>query len=63
MDGKILLTESEAAKATGLSARTLFTLRQKGELPFVRVGTKCIRYRVTDIESMAARLLSTTASK
>lgn len=62
MDGKILLTESEAAKATGLSPRTLFSLRQKGQLPFVRVGTKCIRYRVADIEAMAAKFLSTTAS-
>ena len=60
---QILLTEQEAAKATGLSARTLFSLRQSGDLPFVRVGAKCIRYRVCDIEAMAAKFLTTTASK
>lgn len=59
---QILLTEQEAAKATGLSARTLFALRQSGDLPFVRVGSKSIRYRVADIEAMAAKFLS-TASK
>ena len=60
---QILLTEPEAAKATGLSTRTLFSLRQSGKLPFVRVGAKAIRYRVADLEAMAAAFLSTTASK
>jgi predicted DNA-binding transcriptional regulator AlpA len=60
---EILLTEPQAAKASNLSPRTLFSLRKSGELPFVRIGTKCIRYRVSDIEALAAKFLVTTTSK
>lgn len=60
---EILLTEQQAAKAANLSPRTLFSLRQSGDLPFVRFGAKCIRYRVSDIEALAAKFLVTTTSK
>lgn len=42
---KMLLTEAEAAVALGISRRTLWTLRNDGKIPFVRIG-KCIRYPV-----------------
>ena len=60
---EILLTEQQAAKAANLSPRTLFSLRQSGDLPFVRIGAKCIRYRVSDIKAMAAKFLVTTTTK
>ena len=60
---QILSTEQEAAKAANLSARTLFNLRRSGDLPSVRVGTKCLRYRVSDIEALAAKFLVTKATK
>lgn len=60
---QVLLTERQAAEAANLSPRTLFNLRQSGDLPFVRVGAKCIRYRVSDIEALAAKFLVTVPAK
>ena len=58
---EVLLTEHEAAKAAKLSTRTLFNLRQSGDLAYVKIGAKCIRYRVSDIKGLAAKFLVTTA--
>jgi excisionase family DNA binding protein len=38
LDGRLALTEPEAAQALGLSTRTLYSLRQRGEIRFKRVG-------------------------
>ena len=46
---KLLLTEGEAAKALGVCRRTLWTLRNQGKIPFVRIG-KCVRYSVESLK-------------
>ena len=46
---KLLLTEQEAAKALGISRRTLWTLRNNGQIPSIRIG-KCVRYSVDSLK-------------
>ncbi len=48
---KLLLTEREAVEMLGLSARTLFSLRQRGELAYVKIGS-AIRYDPVDINAL-----------
>lgn len=50
----VLLTEIEAAKMLAVSARTVWGLRNSGEIPFVRVG-RCVRYLVTDLTDWISR--------
>jgi excisionase family DNA binding protein len=50
---KLLLTEVEAAKALGISPRTLWTLRDEGKIPFVRIG-KCVRYSIEALKKWIA---------
>ncbi len=47
---KLLLTEGEAAKALGISRRTLWTLRNEARIPFLRIG-KCVRYSVEALKA------------
>ncbi|MCC6493224.1 MAG: helix-turn-helix domain-containing protein [Pirellulales bacterium] len=49
-DGRLLLTEREAAQRLALSPKTLYNLRKRGEIAFVRVGA-AIRY---DVRSLLA---------
>src|ERR1700683_2102182 len=51
---EILIVEREAARRMSLSTRTLFALRQAGELPHVRVGSK-ILYDPRDLADFASR--------
>jgi excisionase family DNA binding protein len=55
-----LLTTDEVATLTGLSPETLAQWRWlKKELPFLRLGKKCVRYRESDIDAwLAKRLVS-----
>ncbi len=46
---KLLLSEREAAQALGVSSRHLFTLRKRGEIPFVRMGNRVL-YPVRALE-------------
>jgi hypothetical protein len=50
----LLVSEKEAARLLGVSAAMLVANRFKGRplLPFVRLGTRAIRYRKADIESL-----------
>jgi len=51
-----LLTTDEVAEMTGLSRETLAQWRWlKKEIPFVRLGTKCVRYRQSDIDAWLAK--------
>ena len=49
-----LLTEKEVSKLLNISVDTLRAWRKRknkeGTLPFVKVGTKLVRYRPSDIE-------------
>lgn len=47
---ELLWNEKQAAKALNVSARTLFGMRQRGEIPYVPRG-KSIRYRPEDVRA------------
>ncbi|MHC4876990.1 MAG: helix-turn-helix domain-containing protein [Planctomycetota bacterium] len=48
-----LLTAREAADLLRISERTLWTLKETGEIPFVRVG-RSVRYEQTDLADWIA---------
>jgi len=60
-----LLTTEDVAEVTGLSPETLAQWRWlKKEIPFVRLGKKCVRYRQSDIDAwLAKRLVSVTSGE
>ena len=48
----VTVKAKEAARMLGLSASTLAKMRMRGEGPaFVRVSSRCVLYRVSDIEA------------
>lgn len=59
----ILLSEKEAARILGFSHRTLQAWRVQGGGPqFVRVSSRCVRYRREDLEAwITERLRISTA--
>jgi excisionase family DNA binding protein len=60
-----LLTTDDVAEMTGLSPETLAQWRWlRKEIPFVRLGKKCVRYRQSDIDAwLAKRLVSVTSGE
>lgn len=59
----LLLSERDAASQLGLTPRTLQSWRIKGGgPPFVRVSSRCIRYRPEDLATWAAERLRTSTS-
>jgi excisionase family DNA binding protein len=60
-----LLTTDDVADMTGLSPETLAQWRWlKKEIPFVRLGKKCVRYRQSDIDAwLVKRLVSVTSGE
>jgi excisionase family DNA binding protein len=60
-----LLTTDDVAEITGLSTETLAQWRWlRKEIPFVRLGKKCVRYRQSDIDAwLAKRLVSVTSGE
>ena len=60
-----LLTTEDVAEMTGLSPETLAQWRWlRKEIPFVRLGKKCVRYRQIDIDAwLAKRLVSVTSGE
>lgn len=62
-DDRLLLTEAEAADRIGLTRRFLQARRQRGGGPrFVRVSSRCVRYRPEDLEAWAEERLRTSTS-
>ncbi|MQA92561.1 MAG: helix-turn-helix domain-containing protein [Gemmatimonas sp.] len=54
----VLLSERDAAAALGLTPRTLQEWRRRGGgPPYVRISSRCLRYRVADLEEWAAERL------
>jgi excisionase family DNA binding protein len=52
----LLLTPRQAAAVLAISERTLWSLaHERGELPFVKLGT-AKRYRLADLRDFCARL-------
>lgn len=52
-----LLTREQAAAYLGLKSRTLATWKSKGRyrLPFVLIGQRCVRYRMSDLRAFVER--------
>lgn len=48
----LLLTERQAARALGVSARTVWALADSGELAVVRLGRRLKRYDLQDIRAL-----------
>jgi excisionase family DNA binding protein len=46
---RLLLSIDEAAKQLSVSARYLWTMQQRGEIPFVRIGRRVL-FAVKDLE-------------
>jgi excisionase family DNA binding protein len=56
-----LLTEAEAAARLRIGERTLRDIRNRGEIPYVRIGMRKIFYRAKDCENyIASRLQNDT---
>lgn len=52
---QMLLTADETARALSISPRTLWTLTKEGEIPFIQVGSRSVRYSVADLEAWIDR--------
>ena len=48
-NGCLTLTEPEAARLLGISPRKLWSLRQAGEIPYIRFG-RSVRYVKSQLE-------------
>ena len=60
---RLLVSERDAAAMLGLSDRTLQLWRQRGEgPPYVRISSRCVRYRVADLEDWAAERVRTSTA-
>jgi len=61
--GVIQYNEAQAARLLGLSKKTLQKFRLTGEGPrYVRVSTRCIRYRIIDLRAwQESKLVSSTS--
>ncbi len=60
---QILVDERAAAAALGLTPRTLQAWRHAGGgPPFCLISSRCVRYRVADLESWAADRVRTSTS-
>ena len=63
MSEERLLTQEEAAGRLGLSPRFLEVRRYRGDgPPFVRVSSRCVRYRPQDLEAWTAERVRTSTS-
>jgi hypothetical protein len=51
-----LVTGRHVARVKGVKVRTVKTLREKGLIPFVMLGPKTIRYRLSAVEAALAKL-------
>ena len=59
-----LIREDEAAKFCDLTVRTMQALRQRGGGPkFVRLSSRCLRYRRCDLRAWANERLRTSTAE
>ena len=49
-EGKLLLNIKELAKLTGFSVGTIYHFVSQRRIPFVRISSRCVRFRKKDIE-------------
>jgi predicted site-specific integrase-resolvase len=59
-----LLSSAEAAELLGVEAKTLETWRRQRRYPlaYVRIGHRCIRYRLADLEKFVSEKTVTPAA-
>lgn len=56
---KLLLTIRDVARITGFSVGTLYHWVSQQRIPVVRISSRCVRFRQTDIEQwLAAKVVS-----
>ncbi len=64
VDADIFLNEARAAELLSVNPRTLQQWRLRGTGPkFVRISTRCVRYRYRDLMAWADRLLRSSTSE
>jgi excisionase family DNA binding protein len=54
-DDAIFVDTWEAARRLSVSPRTIFALRKRGELPWIRRGRKQVLFRVEDLKAWAEK--------
>lgn len=58
-----LLDERQAGSMLGLTARTMQSWRHSGDgPPHVKISSRCVRYRLSDLEQFAAERLRSSTS-
>lgn len=50
----LVVTEREAARRLGISARTMWTMRNAGQVPFIKIRG-AVRYSVADLIALIDR--------
>lgn len=64
VDADLFLNEARAAELLSINPRTLQQWRLRGTGPkFVRISTRCVRYRYRDLMVWADRLLRSSTSE
>jgi excisionase family DNA binding protein len=53
---RLLLTIQEVAKLTGFSVGTLYHFVSQRRIPVVRISSRCIRFRRSDLDAWIAHL-------
>ena len=59
---RLALRPREAAKALGIGERLLFELTKRGEIPHLRLGSKCIIYPVDALRGWLAEQAQQTGA-
>ena len=49
METENLITEKELSKIIGISKVSLHFWRNKGKIPYYKLGTRTIRYKLSDV--------------
>ena len=60
-DTAILLTAGEVAKLTGFAEGTIRHFVSQRRIPFIRISSRCVRFRRSDIETWLEKLLVRSA--
>lgn len=55
-----LLTERQTAAALACSPRHLVNLRNQGKIPFLKLGTKLVRYQPEAVAAALSKMTGTT---
>jgi excisionase family DNA binding protein len=58
-----LLTIRELAERLGIAEGTAYHWLSQGRLPCVRLGSRCVRFRESDVEKMLEQLRSSDANE